>query len=163
MQPTSLGGTNAASNSPIVPCMGTFLVRARPAPGRRSLGGANCRWAQPLSRPQPPEAVAEGQPLQGLGPSTTIGAEFTPASGLVFHPILRAEGKGWREAERVRRGAVGMRFLCGVSTGSRVTMTFGAAKAIMGSARLGFEGNYTAGAKIIAPQPCIRWVLQPEP
>src|SRR5271170_599793 len=91
------------------------------------------------------------------------GAGFTPASGLVFHPILRAEGKGWREAERVRRGAVGMRFLCGVSTGSRVTMTFGAAKAIMGSARLGFEGNYTAGAKIIAPQPCIRWVLQPEP
>ena len=56
-----------------------------------------------------------------------------------------------------------MRFLCGFSTGSRVTMTFGAAKAIMGSARLGFEGNYTAGAKIIAPQPCIRWVLQPEP
>src|SRR5271168_2038881 len=57
----------------------------------------------------------------------------------------------------------GMRFSCGFSTGSRVTMTFGAAKAIMGSARLGFEGNYTAGAKIIAPQPCIRWVLQPEP
>src|SRR5271170_5213820 len=92
-------------------------VRARPAPGRRSLGGANCRWAQPLSRPQPPEAVAEGQPLQGLGPSTTIGAEFTPASGLVFHPILRAEGKGWREAERVRRGAVGYALLVWIFDG----------------------------------------------
>src|SRR5271168_3159353 len=116
-----------------------------PPPGRRSLGGANCRWAQPLSRPQPPEAVAEGQPLQGLGPSTTIGAEFTPASGLAFRPILRAEGKGWREAERVRRGAVGMRFSCGFSTGSRVTMTFGAAKAIMGFGEARIRGELYRG------------------
>src|SRR5271167_3405654 len=45
------------------------------------------------------------------------GAGFTPASGLVFHPILRAEGKGWREAERVRRGAVGYALLVWIFDG----------------------------------------------
>src|SRR5271168_1617040 len=91
------------------------------------------------------------------------GAEFTPASGLAFRPILRAEAKAGERPSASVEAPWGMRFLCGFSTGWRLTMTFGAAKAIMGSARLGFEGNYTAGAKIIAPQPCIRWVLQPEP
>src|SRR5271168_4878547 len=144
-------------------------VRARPAPGRRSLGGANCRWTQPLSRPQPPEAVAEGQPLQGLGPSTTIGGRVYASLRLGLSPDLRAKGKGCRPLRTARgrarpsrrRGVCASRV--DFRRGSRLTMTFGAAKAIMGSARLGFEGNYTAGAKIIAPQPCIRWVLQPEP
>src|SRR5277367_2248857 len=76
-------------------------VRARPAPGRRSLGGANCRWAQPLSRPQPPEAVAEGQPLQGLGPSTTIGGRVYASLRLGLSPDLARGREGWREAERV--------------------------------------------------------------
>ena len=85
---------------------------------------------------------------------------FAPTRARKERAVARS---GRREAERVRRGAVGMRFLYGFSTGWRLTMTFGAAKAIKGSARLDSRGNCTAGAKIIAPQPCIRWALQPEP
>src|SRR5271168_4259177 len=92
-------------------------VRARPAPGRRSLGGANCRWTQPLSRPQPPEAVAEGQPLQGLGPSTTIGGRVYASLRLGRSPDLTRGSEGWREAERVRRGAVGYALLVWIFDG----------------------------------------------
>src|SRR5271168_1610252 len=52
------------------------------------------------------------------------GAEFTRASGLVFRPICARKGKavarsGRREAERVRRGAVGYALLVWIFDGVR--------------------------------------------
>src|SRR5271154_5161660 len=69
-------------------------------------------------------------------------SSFAPTRARKERAVARS---GRREAERVRRGAVGMRFLRGLSTGWRLTMTFGAAKAILGSARLGFEGELYRG------------------
>src|SRR5271154_1073212 len=69
-------------------------------------------------------------------------SSFAPTRARKERAVARS---GRREAERVRRGAVGMRFLRRFSTGWRLTMTFGAAKAILGSARLGFEGELYRG------------------
>src|SRR6202167_5266261 len=41
---------------------------SRPAPGLRSLGQREMSVSEALSRPKPPEAGAEGQPLQGFAP-----------------------------------------------------------------------------------------------
>src|SRR5271170_766706 len=92
------------------PCMRSFLsrgkfawclapggasgVRSRPAPARRNLGGAKMSLAGRLSRPKPPEAVAEGQPLQGLASDDdrrprSVGRDYAHLS-LDLSPVPRA-------------------------------------------------------------------------
>src|SRR5271168_1971418 len=45
---------------------GSVATGSRPAPGLRSLGQREMSVSGALSRPKPPEAGAEGQPLQGF-------------------------------------------------------------------------------------------------
>jgi hypothetical protein len=104
------------------PCMGTFLSSGKSAwlslfgMGRGSARGpllaVEVLAARTVDGPNP----CQGRSRRRRWPKASLykgwvhrrqsKAEFTPASGLAFRPILRAEGKGWREAERVRRGAV---------------------------------------------------------
>jgi len=95
-------------------------------PGRRVGGPLEARscpskpWrrkmslAGRLSRPKPPEAVAEGQPLQGSGQRRRSAAEvggprLRPSLAWSFAPPTRVRTKAAarRRAERLRRGAHG--------------------------------------------------------
>src|ERR1700733_498647 len=52
---------------------------SRPSPALRSLEQRQMAMAKPLSRPKPPEAGAEGQPLQGFGHRLASPAELGAA------------------------------------------------------------------------------------
>src|SRR5277367_4860762 len=116
----SAGRRRGQSPRPLTaPCMGTFLSSGKVG-GSRFLEwvGGSARGpllavevlaARTVDGPNP----CQGRSRRRRWPKASLykgwahrrqsGAEFTPASGLAFRPILRAEGKGWREAERVRR------------------------------------------------------------
>jgi len=56
--------------------VGKVGTGSRPSPALRSLEQRQMAMAKPLSRPKPPEAGAEGQPLQGFGHRLASPAEI---------------------------------------------------------------------------------------
>src|SRR5271168_5421878 len=130
MQDSRLLNRRGQSPRPLTrPCMGSFLSRRKFA-WYLAAGGAwgplearSCPskpWrrkmslARRLSRPKPPEAVAEGQPLQGYGQRRRSAAEvggprLRPSVARSFAPPTRVRTKAAarRRAERLRRGAHG--------------------------------------------------------
>ena len=156
-------------------CMGSFLSSGKmhgvwPREALRGsargplLAVETLSMDRPLSRPKPPEAVAEGQPLQASvqrqrsGPSRWAG--YARLSRLIFRPSHARKDKAARStasrAPSSRRTWACAPTLWGdfrlttrlVSrVGWRLTMMSGARGAAMGSARRNREGNCAAGAK----------------
>src|ERR1700722_2027368 len=118
--------------------------------------------ARRLSRPKPPEAVAEGQPLQGSGQRRRSAAEeITPISRLIFRPSHAHEDKGrrsstgrapssrrtWACAPSLSRGDFRLTTRLVSRVGWRLTMMSGARGAAIGSARRKSRGELAAGAQ----------------
>ena len=115
-------------------------------------------------------------------PATTIGgrgrwAEITPISRLIFRPSHAREDKG-RRSSTSRAPSSRRTWACAPSlslgdfrlttrlvsrVGWRLRMMSGARGAAIGSARRKSRGELCRGRPIIAPQPCIRRALRPEP
>src|ERR1035438_149613 len=66
-------------------------TESRPTPALRSLEQRQMATAKPLSRPKPPEAVAEGQPLQGFGRRLASPVEIGGPSRRPFPLLPRSE------------------------------------------------------------------------
>ena len=122
-------------------------------------------------------------------PATTIGgrgrwAEITPISRLIFRPSHAREDEGRRSSTsrapssrrtracapslsrgdfRLSRGDFRLTTRLVSRVGWRLTMRSGARGAAIGSARRKSRGELCRGRPIIAPQPCIRRALRPEP
>ena len=73
---------------------GVLRLARRPVPGLRSLGQREMSVSGALSRPKPPEAGAEGQPLQGFAhrrpsPGEIEGPRGCPSAAPFFDPRRR--------------------------------------------------------------------------
>jgi hypothetical protein len=114
-------------------------------------------------------------------PATRIGgrgrwAEITPVCRLIFRPSHAREDKG-RRSSTSRAPSSRRTWACAPSlsgdfrlttrlvsrVGWRLTMMSGARGTAIGSARRKSRGELCRGRPIIAPQPCIRRALRPEP
>ena len=159
---------------------GASGVRSRPAPARRNLGGAKCRWpdaCQGRSRRRrwPKASLYKGLASDDDRRPRSVGRDYAHLS-LDLSPLPRAGGQRpplVDEPSAFVEAHMGMRALSlgGFSTddearlscGWRLTMMSGARGAAIGSARRKSRGELCRGRPIIAPQPCIRRALRPEP